>query len=53
MYNFFIAFKLEAYCDCLEAVSLESGTTDETTVDVLASEKLLSVCRVARTTIED
>ena len=39
--------KLEAYCDCLEAVSLESCTADKTSVDVRASEEFLSVCRVA------
>ena len=44
---------LERKCDSLEAVSLESCTTDKTTVDVRTSEKLLSVCRVARTTVKD
>ena len=45
--------KLEAKSDSLEAVSLKGSATDKTTVDIRASEKLLSVSRVARTAIED
>ena len=45
--NILIAYKLEAKSDCLEAVSLEGSATDKTTVDIWASEKFLSVCRVA------
>ena len=45
--------ELETNSDSDEVFSLESRTTDETTVDIRACEKLLSVRRLARATIKD